>query len=272
MAAVVWDAPGTRTYEQGIDRAVLLFPEGGGVAWNGLVSIDENPDITVEPFYFDGVKFSDYVTLGNFSATMRAYTYPEEFLRYEGLIEDQSGFFMANQAPSRFHLTYRTLISDEGNPNLGYKIHLLYNLTATPSTKSHATLADASAPILFEWTLAAVPEELIGYNSTAHVIIDSRQMDPWLLKDIEVILYGDATHVPTIPALSGFAAYIRRWERMIVVNNGDGTWTATSVNDTSITMLDSTTFQIIDDNAIFINADTYTLESSNKNEEDIWLP
>jgi len=272
MAAIVWDTPGERRYEHGLDRAVLLFPDGGGVAWNGLASVDENPDVSIEPFYFDGVKFADFVTLGNFSATMRAYTYPDEFLRYEGLVEDQTGFYLANQEPNRFHLTYRTMISDDNDPNLGYKIHLLYNLTAVPSTKSRSTMSGAAEPILFEWALSAIPEELVGYNNTAHIVIDSREMDPWLLEDIEVILYGDHEHEPTAPALSGFASFIRGWQRIIITDHGDGTWTASTVDEGSVVMLSDTEFQITDDNAVFLNADTYTLSSSDKNEEDIWLP
>ena len=272
MAAIEWDVVGERTFEQGLDRGVLLFPDGGGVAWNGLASIDENAEIGVEPFYFDGVKFTEFVTVGNFSAILKAYTYPQEFLKYEGLIEDTTGFFIGNQEPNLFHLTYRTMAGDDADSRPGYKIHILYNLTAIPSTKSHTSIANGSAPILFEWNLSAIPKTLDGYTPTAHIVLDSREMDPWLFEDIEAILYGDETHEPTAPALSGFATFIRNWERLIVIDNGNGTWTASAVDDASIVMLDSTTFQIIEDNAVYLNADTYTLTSSDKNEEDIWLP
>jgi len=156
MAAIEWDVVGERTFEQGLDRGVLLFPDGGGVAWNGLASIDENAEIGVEPFYFDGVKFTEFVTVGNFSAILKAYTYPQEFLKYEGLIEDTTGFFIGNQEPNLFHLTYRTMAGDDADSRPGYKIHILYNLTAIPSTKSHTSIANGSAPILFEWNLSAM--------------------------------------------------------------------------------------------------------------------
>jgi hypothetical protein len=37
-------------------------------------------------------------------------------------------------------------------------------------------------------------------------------------------------------------------------------------------MLDADTFEITSDTAEFIDADSYTIESSEKNEGDIWLP
>ena len=57
--------------------------------------------------------------------------------------------------------------------------------------------------------------------------------------------------------------------KLSITDNGDGTWTATSNAEGIIEMLDETTFQITSDTATYLNATTYEIESSEKNEEDI---
>jgi hypothetical protein len=68
------------------------------------------------------------------------------------------------------------------------------------------------------------------------------------------------------------ASFIRSWERLIIINNGDGTWTAISNEDGIIVMTDASTFEITSDSAVYLDDDSYTIGSSDKNEDDIWLP
>lgn len=273
MSNIVWDQPEDRIYETGLDRGVLFFPDGGGVAWNGLTSVDEINSSTAEAVYFDGVKMSDIVVVGDFSAVLKAFTYPEEFLEFEGFVEEQTGLYIADQGPSTFHLSYRTMIGSSYEE--GYKLHLLWNLTAIPDTVSHQTISDTFSPVEFQWSITAIPESISGYRPTAHVILDSRRIDPLLLADIETILYGDPEdeeRLPTMPSLKGFVSYVRKWDRLIITDNGDGTWTATANSPNYIEMLDSETFQITSDTAIFLDPPDnteYEISSSEKNEEDI---
>lgn len=268
MPSVVWDQPGERSYEAGLDHGVLYFPDGGAVPWNGLTAVEEQSSTLTEPVYFDGVKFSDIVTYGNYEATIRAFTYPEEFLEYEGILEEQDGLYVANQSVKTFNLSYRTMTYGEE----GYKIHLLWNLTAVPSTKIYETLSLEVTPTEFEWTITSVPEPVEGYRPTSHIILDSRRLDQYLLADIETILYGDPNdelRIPQMPTLRGFISYVRKWDRLIIIDNGDGTWTASVNTEGILTMLDETTFEITSDTATYLDADTYTITSSEKNEEDI---
>lgn len=274
MSTLVWDQLGDRSYESGVSKGVLYQENGDGVAWNGLTSVQESIDTSVDPVHFDGVKFNDLVTIGDFNGVIHAFTYPDEFLYYEGTIEDQTGFYITGQPHSRFGLSYQTEIgNDTTGPNSGYKIHILYNLTAVTSDTVYETLSLDSSPIEFEWTITSVPEDIESFQPTAHVILDSRKVDPSLLNDIEDILYGSDDNEPHLPSLQALATYIRSWNRLIVVDNGDGTWTATADDDLDIiTMLDDITFQIVSDTAVYLDADTYTITSSDKNEGDIWLP
>lgn len=271
MAAIVWDQIGDRVFETGIDRAVLYFPDGSGVPWNGLTSIDEKPNGTIESVYFDGVKFNDIVVCGDFAATMKAFTYPDEFLEFEGILKDQTGMFITDQPQKMFHLSYRTGVGDD-IVGLGthYKIHLLWNLTAMPSDKSYETLSLDVDPLEFEWSLTSVPEDIDKYRPTSHIILDSRQMDPLLLSDIEGFLYGNEEREPKLPSLKGLISFIRKWQRVLITDNGDGTWTATTSVPGIIEMIDEDIFQINGADATYLDADTYEIKSTEKNEEDIF--
>jgi len=154
----------------------------------------------------------------------------------------------------------------------GYKIHLLWNLTALPGHRQFQTLAMDTTPLEFEWTLSSVPEDIENFRPTSHAVIDSRKIDAELLADIEGILYGDVDHDARLPPLKGFATWIRGWQRLIITDHGDGTWSAESPVAGQIIMLDDTTFQIQTETANYLDADTYNIWSSEKNEDDIWLP
>jgi hypothetical protein len=272
MAVITWDDVGERQYEAGLDRGVLYFPEGGGVAWSGLTSLEESVSTKVESAYFDGLKYNDIVTIGDFAAKLRAITYPDEFLRFEGTLEDQTGVLVTGQPLQVFALSYRTRIGNDLTPNAGYKIHVLYNLTAVPSEVEHRSLSLETEPIEFEWDITAVPEEIETFRPTAHIILDSRRLDPYLMGDIEEFLYGNEDHGPRLPSLKGLTSYIRNWNRLIIIDNHDGTWTAVSNAPDIITMIDETTFEIESDSAVYLDADSYTLSSTEKNEGDLWLP
>jgi hypothetical protein len=99
-----------------------------------------------------------------------------------------------------------------------------------------------------------------GYKPTAHVVIDSRTTDPSVLSAIEDILYGTDEDSARIPTLDDLIAAYDTISTLTVVDNGDGTWTATAPFDV-IRMLDEETFEITASTAVFIDEDTYTLSS-----------
>jgi hypothetical protein len=273
MAAIVWNNVGERFFETGLDRGVLFFPEGGGVAWNGLIAVEEENTSSVESVHYDGVKFNDLVTVGDFAATLRAYTYPDEFLRFEGTREDQTGVLITGQPPERFNLSYRSLMgSDVDAQSNGYKIHILYNLTAIPATKEYRTLSLDVEPMEFEWSLTSIPEDIEGYLPTAHIILDTRTMDPLFIEDLEAVLYGDEENDPRIPSLKGLISFLRKWDRLVIIDNGDGSWTAIDNTGNYIDSATADEFEITSDTAIFLNSPTntiYRISSSEKNEEDL---
>lgn len=260
MTKLEFDKVGERHYSTGIDHGVLYLPDGTGIAWNGLVAIEETlEENNIEPVYFNGVKINALGTQTPFRAILRAFTYPDEFLELEGFQEVDSGMFVDNQKPKTFNLAYRSRIgNDVDGPDHGFYLHFLYNLNAIPSDTAYNTLSDQPEPILFEWAISSIPIEITGFRPTAHVIIDSRYVDPFLLRDILDTVYGTPSSDPALPDPEAFLA---EWVRFRVINNGDGTWTAIDYTDEHITMLDATTFEIDSPTAVYIDAESYTLET-----------
>lgn len=192
MTKLVWDEVGQRLYESGLDQGVFYKEDTLGVAWNGLISVEEDMGSdTSEPRYFDGVKYLDQPSEGNYAATLTAFTYPEEFEEYQGVESLVAGLYVGDQASKPFGLSYRTKVgNDVQGLDLGYKIHILYNLTAVPAPATYETLSDGTSILAFNWSLTAVPEPIPNYRPTAHVILDSRDLPADLLTTLEAILYG----------------------------------------------------------------------------------
>jgi len=264
MPILAWDTVGDRQYETGLDRGVLYLSDGSAVPWNGLTSVIEEFDKTTSPVYYDGMKINELVTLGDFAATMKAFTYPDEFIEIEGIAQLRPGLFVGDQAPQTFGLSYRTLAGNDvdGDPS-SYKIHLIYNLIAIPSSKTQVTMADVASPVEFEWKITAIPEDIPGVRPTAHIIIDSDTTDPWLMEELEEILYGSSNAIAALLPMKDFVSYIAEWYRVKITDNLDGTWTATSKRDGFIDFPFPTTdysyFEITGVNVLYLDTDTFQI-------------
>lgn len=266
MTAITWDAIGERYYENGVSRGVLYGSDGLGIPWNGLTSVEESSVDKTEPLYIDGLKYGDLVTLGDFEGKINAFTYPDEFLLYEGVAEVLEGFSLTRQPKTRFGLSWRTEVNNDLGQSVGYKIHILYNLLAIPAEKTYETLSLDNEPLEFEWRISAIPEVIDNFRPTAYMVIDSRKVDPFLLLDIEEILYGNEEVEPSLPPLNGLISFIQNWGRFIIIDNGDGTWTAVTPLDGIIEMLDPETFEITIDTAVYLDPDTYEISSEEPEE------
>lgn len=201
MARLEWDADSKRLYEVGVDRGVL-YPrnaEGGkygaGVAWNGLTGVTESPS-GAEPtdLYADNIKYLSMRSAETFGATIEAYTYPPEFEPCDGSASLTEGVSIGQQDRVPFGLSYRTLVgNDAKGQGYGYKIHVIYGCTASPSEKPYQTVNDSPEAITFSWEVNATPVNVTGFKPTACVVIDSTKVAPEKLQKIEAALYGDST-------------------------------------------------------------------------------
>lgn len=205
MSRVQWNMPGERFFEAGVDRGVLYPRIGQGVPWNGLVSVSEDTSGgDLEPLYFDGVKYRDLVANEDFSAQVDAFSAPPEFAAADGMKMLSPGLFVTQQPRQTFGMSYRTLIgNDLQGTEYGYKLHIVYNCTASPSSKSNQTLGATVTPMTRSWELNTVPPPANTFRPTAHLVIDSTMVNPYLLEDLETALYGrDATE--TLPELQAY--------------------------------------------------------------------
>ena len=213
MAAITWDAEGTKRYETGVDRGVLYVKQStsvsvagitnsvgtyyhGGVAWNGLTSVSKSPSgAEANDIYADNIKYASIRSSESFGATIEAYTYPDEFAECDGSVSISNGVFLGQQARKPFGFCFRTDIGDDSDSgvdkNTKYKLHLVYNATASPSGSSYSTINDSPEAITFSWELTTIPASTGStYLPTACITIDSTKVDATKLSAFEDVLYG----------------------------------------------------------------------------------
>jgi len=202
MARIEWDQPGEKKFQTGVDRGVLYLPNAV-VAWNGLTGVEENFNTKSQPYYQDGIKYMDYQVLSDFSATLKAFTYPDEFDQCVGIRLNINGVSVHDQLGEPFGLSYRTLLGDDiSGLDHGYIIHVLRNLRAIPSSNAHSSLGGNVTPMEFSWVLTSTPENIPWRRSTAHVSIRSTYHDATRLAGFEDILYGSASSPPHLPTFA----------------------------------------------------------------------
>ena len=178
MAKLVWDQVGEKTYETGTKMGVL-YPQASngtyptGVAWNGLTSVSESPDGgDANDIYADDIKYLVLRGVENFGGTIEAYTYPDEFAECDGSAVLMKGVTIGQQPRKTFGFSYVTTIgNDTEMDDYGYKIHLIYGASASPSERSYETINDSPEPINFSWEFTTVPVPVSGHKATSCMTI-----------------------------------------------------------------------------------------------------
>ena len=262
MSKIEWGKHVNKHYS-GVSHGVL-YPDGkSGVPWDGLISVSKSlAGEDSEPIYADGEKVLDIPKPRELSATIKAYTYPDEFLPFDGYESYKDIAEIGEQTPyDTFSFSYRSLIN--GGPH--YKIHIFFNLTATPAEVDHNTIGDEVEPIEFAWDVVGKPVELpkTSLRPSSYMTIDSRVLDksPSIKKDILSALSGDDKKDPSIhrflEVLTGEKLFR---EGFVVVEQNDVEWTLCGpdhliyesdgewvVTDSNATIYEDGTFLIIDD-------------------------
>lgn len=217
MSRFTWDNTGEKMYELG-DKNGVLYPNyvaeskrfEGGVPWNGLTAVTESPSgAEANTMYADDIKYGEIRSAEEFGATIEAYTYPDEWAECDGskALGANGGMLIGQQKRKPFGFSYvSTVGNDVDGMDHGYKLHLIYNATASPSEKSYATINDSPEAITFSWELTTTPvaiDNLVDndgkpYKPTAIITIDSTKVDKTALNALEDILYDEeAAYLPT---------------------------------------------------------------------------
>lgn len=205
MSKIVWDKTGQRFFETGVDHGVLYPLQTGGytkgVAWNGLTAINVTPSgAEANPQYADNIKYLNLISAEDFGATVEAFTYPDEFAVCDGSAEPVTGVMIGQQPRKKFGMCWRTLVgNDEDGQEHGYKLHLVYGATASPSEKAYNTINDSPEAITFSWEVTTEPVDVPGYKPTAYLTIDSTKVNATKLAALEEILYGTEDNEAKLP-------------------------------------------------------------------------
>jgi hypothetical protein len=260
---ITWWEPGSKTYELGVDRGVLYFDTGVIVPWNGLTEVQQNPNRNADSSYFDGVKLADFVTIEGFSAKVSAISYPKEFEEAYGNLVIRRGICLGGQEPKTFSFCYRTKLGTDLDPDAGYKIHIVYNVLAIPDGRTYDTISDDPDVTKFGWDFRTVPETISGYRESSYVVINSTKITPSLLVELENMLYGTPDTQPRLPSLNELATFVSDYASFItIVDNGDGTWGATTLADGYINDLGGGLFEIREANTEDVNSTSYLIRST----------
>lgn len=212
MSKLVWDQDGARQYEAGVDHCVLYTynttnSKWEGVAWNGITSITESPEGADETeLWADNIKYGGIRSAEKYGGTIEAYTWPDEFEECDGMVElgTNTGLRVGQQTRKPFRLAYRTKISNDLNPDAGYKYHIVYGATCKPSEESHETINDNPDAATYSWDFDTTPVKVSGLKPTSHLEFSSLEVSSGNLKKLEDILFGrdaDATANPAVTAL-----------------------------------------------------------------------
>lgn len=207
---LVWDVDGTRDYETGI-REVALFVKttagayGAGIAWNGVTSISENPSGADETaLYADDIKYASLYSAETYGFTINAYQSPEEFDVCDGMASPSGldGVHVAQQKRRGFGIVYKTQIGSDTEASEGYKLHLVWNCMAAPSSKEYSSINDSPDAIEFSWECTTTPTAVTGHQPTSYMVIDSRKFkdtNASKLTALENYIYGSTTATPAMP-------------------------------------------------------------------------
>lgn len=205
---VKWDETGEKVYETGIDRGMLYLQSADGTypngeAWNGLTGVTESPSGADETtIWADNIKYLSMRGAEEYGNTITAYTYPDSFGECDGSASPAKGITLYQQKRKTFGLAYRTIVGNDIELNdHGYKLHLVYGLTASPSDRDYSTVNDSPEAVEFSWECSSVPVNVEGFKPTSLITIDSTKVDKEKLDKLEKILYGSDTEPESEPKL-----------------------------------------------------------------------
>jgi hypothetical protein len=140
------------------------------------------------------MKYLNLKSAEELGLTIGCYTYPDEWMECDGSKEMAPGIMIGQQKRNTFGLSYRTKVgNDTDGEDHGYKLHLVYGCSASPSDRSYTSTNDSPDAVEFSYEVTTTPIQVDGYKPISSVTIDSTKADPTQLAALEAILYGSDT-------------------------------------------------------------------------------
>lgn len=204
--ALHWDGTGEKKYENGVSKGVLYLKNSDtpakwiGYAWNGLTSVTESPEgADKTDLWADNIKYASMRAAETFGGTIEAYTYPPEFEACNGEVSIATGAVIGQQPREVFGLCYRTEQGNDESTAYGYKLHLVYNCTCSPSERAYETINDSPDAITFSWEFDSTPVNVTGLKPTSIITVDSTKATASGITALENALYGTEETDPYLP-------------------------------------------------------------------------
>lgn len=234
----------------GIDRGFLYNEDGTGMPWNALVDVEETEDdFRIEKYFVDGRLVGYRHIAGNYSAKVTSLHNP---FKNETFRNRRWGF------------TYRENYT-QGAKEM-YRLHLIHGVSIFQNSSTVQTVNATPNASTFSFEMHALDVPLSENIRGSHLILDTSDIYPWIMRDVEAILYGWEQN-PRIPSIDEMYEIFAQMN-FVIIDHGDGTWSAVG-HESMIQMLDPLTFEINSPTAVYLDEDTYEVESLIRN--DGWL-
>lgn len=203
MSKIKWDPVGERFYEVGVDHGVLYPQVNGeypkGVPWNGLTNVTENYSGAEDNRqYADNIPYLNLKSAEEYGLTIECFYYPDEWSVCNGETIISDGVIFGQQRRRNFGFSFRSKLgNDTDGEDYGFKLHLVYNCSASPSERSHETINESPDAGTFSFDVSTIPIDVRGkgpdgkpFKPVSCITIDSTKCDPDKLARLEAILYG----------------------------------------------------------------------------------
>lgn len=240
----------SRRVYQGVDRGFIFFETTPGVPWRGILDVDvSETDASIESYYVDGKKIGQRFHKGVFNASVTSFDDPYAYM---------------DDADEVYGFSYRETYLMGGKEY--YRLHIIHGVTIRYLSSVRETINPTSPDATtYAWEIDSLDTDLRDDIFGSHLILDSSQIYPWSIRDVEKVLYKEARIPPIDEMLEIFGLM-----NLLIIDHGDGTWSAVG-HDTMIGMLDSTEFQIVSDTIDFHEDDPQTFDIYDLIRDPRWL-
>lgn len=207
MAKLTWLEDGKRKFKVGVDKTVLFVKDvenktwKNGVAWHGVTSVNDGAGGADENKYFANNRcYATVRGMETLEPSIEAYYSPDEFDECDGCVEAAPGLKLTGQTRVPFSFAYRKWIGEDSEGTRSdYEIHILYNMTASPTEETADTINESVDLETMSWDCSATPIEVSGYEPTARMVIVASRCTAANLKALEDMLWGTDNDNSTLP-------------------------------------------------------------------------
>lgn len=173
------DTKPTAPADLGITIAQSNYKEG--VAWMGITGITDSPSGAEETeLWADNIKYASFRSAEKSGGTIESYTIPLEFEECDGS-SIVNGVTIGQQTRKKFGFAYITQVGNDQDQNIGEKLHIVYNASASPSERAYTTINDNPDAITFSHEYSAdqvafTDSEYRSLNPVSTLTIDTTHL------------------------------------------------------------------------------------------------